>query len=137
MDNGWGYLASIIGVDLGVEAGQFEVLYVFCAGAAVLTLAVKIPRATAVIPSVCGIIPSASFFERELSEMFGITITTPNPDRLFLPEEWPHNAYPLRKDFEARLWNRRRVMTCSKRPRTKISSAHRPAAPRAQRAGPL
>jgi Ni,Fe-hydrogenase III component G len=101
IDGNWGYLASIVGVDLGVAAGEFEVLYIFCAGAAVLTLAVKIPRETAVIPSVCGIIPSASFFERELSEMFGITVQgTPNPDRLFLPDEWPAGVHPLRKDFE-------------------------------------
>ena len=42
----------------------------------------------------------ATFFERELSEMFGITVVgTPNPDRLFLPDDWPTDAPPLRKDF--------------------------------------
>ena len=93
IDSGWGYLASIIGVDLGVEAGQFEVLYVFCAGAAVLVLTVQIPRETAVIPSVCGIIPSASIHERELMEMFGITVEdTPNPNHLFLPDDWPQGV---------------------------------------------
>ncbi len=100
MEAGWGYLASIVGIDLGVEAGELEILYIFCAGAAVLTLAVRIPREAAEISSVCPIIPSASFFERELSEMFGITVTgTPNPDRLFLPEEWPQGVHPLRKDY--------------------------------------
>ncbi|HEX2907744.1 MAG TPA: hypothetical protein VHO69_12825, partial [Phototrophicaceae bacterium] len=33
----WGYLAAITGLDLGVEAGQIELLYHFCQGAAVLT----------------------------------------------------------------------------------------------------
>lgn len=101
VEGGWGYLAAIVGVDLGLEEGEFEVLYLFFEGAAVLALAVRVPRGDARVPSVCGIIPSASFFERELSEMFGITVVgTPNPARLFLPDEWPVGVYPLRKDFE-------------------------------------
>jgi NADH:ubiquinone oxidoreductase subunit C len=99
-DARWGYLATITGTDLGAESGQMEVLYHFCEGAAVLTLCVMVDRATAVVPTVCRIIPSASFYERELSEMFGITVhQTPNTDRLFLPDEWPVGVYPLRKDF--------------------------------------
>ena len=98
---GWGYLAAITGLDLGPKAGQMEVLYHFCAGAAVLTLRVTLDRATAVVPTICTIIPSASFFERELSEMLGIVVEdTPNPARLFLPDEWPENLYPLRKDAQ-------------------------------------
>ncbi|MCB8946049.1 MAG: NADH-quinone oxidoreductase subunit C [Ardenticatenaceae bacterium] len=96
----WGYLAAITGLDLGVEAGQLEVLYHFCAGAAVVTLRVKIDRHEAIIPTICTLIPSASFFERELGEMLGITIAdAPNTDRLFLPDEWPEGVYPLRKDY--------------------------------------
>jgi Ni,Fe-hydrogenase III component G len=97
----WGYLAAVTGLDLGVESGEMEVLYHFCAGAAVVTLRVKVDRETAVVPTICPIIPSASFFERELGEMFGITVAgTPNSDRLFLPDEWPEGVYPLRKDFQ-------------------------------------
>jgi NADH:ubiquinone oxidoreductase subunit C len=100
LDNDWGYLATVTGIDLGVDAGQIEVLYHFCHGAAVVTLSVKLPRENPVIPSICGIIPSASFYERELLEMLGITITnTPNTDHLFLPDNWPDGVYPLRKDF--------------------------------------
>ncbi|PID85347.1 MAG: hypothetical protein CSB13_08475 [Chloroflexi bacterium] len=99
--NEWGYLATITGVDLGVEAGEIEVLYHFCHGAAVVTLVVTVPRENPEVPTVCGLIPSASFYERELREMLGITITdTPNTDHLFLPDEWPKGVYPLRKDFE-------------------------------------
>ena len=100
LDNDWGYLATITGVDLGIEAGEIEVLYHFCNGTAVVTLSVKVPRDNAVVPSICGIIPSASFYERELLEMLGVTITnTPNTDHLFLPDNWPDGVYPLRKDF--------------------------------------
>lgn len=97
----WGYLSAITGLDLGAEAGSIEVLYHFCAGAAVATLRVRTPRDAPSVPSICRIIPSASFFERELSEMFGVAVVdTPNPERLFLPDDWPAHAYPMRKDFE-------------------------------------
>lgn len=96
----WGYLAAITGLDLGADAGELEVLYHFCAGAAVVTLRVRTPRAAPTLPSVCAIIPSASFYERELSEMLGVTVVgTPDPARLFLPDDWPEGVYPLRKDL--------------------------------------
>lgn len=98
--SGCGYLATITGIDPGPETGELEALYHFCCGPAVVTLRVRVPRDDAHLPTVCDLLPAASFFERELSEMFGITVDgTPNPDRLFLPDDWPDGAYPLRKDF--------------------------------------
>lgn len=95
----WGFLTAITGLD-DVKANEIEVLYHFVNGMANVNLRVRIPRDHAAIPSVCALIPGATFFERELSEMFGITVVgTPTPDRLFLPDEWPTNAPPLRKDF--------------------------------------
>ncbi len=95
------YLLSITGLDLGVQAGQLEVLYHFCAGPRVLTVRVKVERETAVLPSICAIIPSATIYERELIEMFGIQIPdTPDNSHLYLPDEWPQGVYPLRKDFQ-------------------------------------
>ena len=97
----WGYLAAISGLDLGIEKGHIEVLYHFCSGPAVLTLRVLTPRDSAMVPSLCDVIPSASFLERELIEMLGVTVTgTPNADHLFLPDDWPQGVYPLRKDFQ-------------------------------------
>jgi Ni,Fe-hydrogenase III component G len=97
-----GYLSAITGLDLGPEADAIEALYHFCAGAAVITLRVQLPREAPVVPSLSEIIPSAEVFERELSEMFGVTISgLANPSRLYLPEEWPEGVYPLRKDFDA------------------------------------
>jgi Ni,Fe-hydrogenase III component G len=96
----WGYLAAITGLDLGETAAAIEVLYHFCAGAAIATIRVRAPRDAASVPSLCAIIPSAGFFEREVSEMFGITVTgAPDASRLFLPDDWPEGIYPLRKTF--------------------------------------
>jgi Ni,Fe-hydrogenase III component G len=98
--NHWGYLSAITGLDLGVEAGELEVLYHFCDEAAIVTLRVRTPRDAAKVPSVCGMIPSASLFEREIIEMLGIDMVgTPVRDHLFLPDGWPEGVYPLRKDF--------------------------------------
>ena len=101
IDARWGYLAAITGIDLGPEAGVIEVLYHVCAGADVLWLRVHTARDAAEVPTICGVIPSASFYERELREMLGVTVRgTPDPRLLFLPEDWPADVYPLRKDFE-------------------------------------
>lgn len=97
----WGYLSAITGLDQGVEAGLLEVLYHFSEDAAVTTLRVPIPREDARVPSLIDVIPSVSFYERELSEMFGVTVEgTPDTSRLFLPDDWPDGVYPLRKDFD-------------------------------------
>jgi NADH:ubiquinone oxidoreductase subunit C len=96
----WGYLSAITGLDCGARDGDLEVLYHFCRGEAILTLRVRTTRVSASVPSLCATWPAANFFERELSEMFGITVTdTPNADRLLLPDDWPAGVYPLRKDY--------------------------------------
>jgi NADH:ubiquinone oxidoreductase subunit C len=97
----WGYLAAITGLDLGVEAGELEALYHFCSGPWVVTLRIRLPRSNPAVPSLFSLIPSVTFYERELMEMFGVVVVgTPNTDRLFLPDDWPAGIYPLRKDFD-------------------------------------
>ena len=96
---GWGYLSAITGLDQGAEAGSMEVLYHFCSGAVVVTLRVSIARESPAVPSVCRFIPSAVVFERELREMFGITVIgIPNADPLYLSDDWARDIFPLRKD---------------------------------------
>lgn len=100
LTNEWGYLVSITGLDPGAETGELEVLYHFCEWAAVFGLRVRLPREAASVPTVCDLIPSASMFERELMEMFGVeVIGTPDDARLFLPDDWTDGEYPLRKDY--------------------------------------
>jgi ech hydrogenase subunit E len=97
----WGYLSAITGMDLGADAGQIEALYHFCYGAAITTLRVRQSRGEqAAVPTIEDIIPPASFFERELRETLGFHITgAKTSERLFIPDDWPENVYPLRKDF--------------------------------------
>lgn len=105
--SGWGYLAAITGVDQPAAAagsaeleGAIEALYHFCRKAAVLTLRVSLPYSDPVIDTVCKLAPSATLYERELMELFGVQINgTPNTQRLVLPDDWPEGVYPLRKAF--------------------------------------
>ena len=111
----WGYLSAITGLDLPWPKtppkpetpptppleDQLEVLYHFVEGAAVLTLRVRLPYSDARVPSICGPVPTATLYERELGEMFGIEVAgTPVTDRLLLPDDWPDGVYPLRKSFK-------------------------------------
>jgi Ni,Fe-hydrogenase III component G len=123
---GWGYLSAITGLHLpGIESQStdekkwsrvnnegeslgmlahvesFIVLYHFCEGPAVLTLRVHPPSLLDNnVPSICNLIPSATLYERELMEMFGIEVVgTPNTDKLVLPDDWPQGIHPLRKSF--------------------------------------
>jgi Ni,Fe-hydrogenase III component G len=96
-----GYLSAIVGLDLGPQVNEIEVLYQFCPESAVITLRVRLPRTNPSLPSLCDIIPSAEVFERELREMFGIEITGLRTiEHLYLPDDWPDGVYPLRQDFD-------------------------------------
>ena len=127
-DAHWGYLIAITALDphgkpatyaqdvrwkalleagkAQVNAAPIEVLYFFANGPQVVTLRILLPRDGATLPSICDIVSYASWYERELSEMFGLTMikaavtSAIEPDHLFLPDNWPDQVYPLRKDFK-------------------------------------
>ncbi len=109
VDARWGYLSTITGIDRPAAPadegqnppdGEIEVLYSFCAGAAVVSLRVRAPYSDAALPSICPLIPSATLGERELMEMFGVKVEgTPDTSRLILADSWPDGVYPLRKSF--------------------------------------
>ena len=106
MENGWMHLSAITGVDCppaeGSETGgELELLYHFCRGALIITLRVRVPYSSPVVPSICDMIPYATLYERELIEMFGVVLEgTPSTERLFLSDDWPDGVYPLRKSFK-------------------------------------
>jgi Ni,Fe-hydrogenase III component G len=121
IDARWGYLSAVTGLDhpwpkaakpaaapaqpaaesSEVMEDRLEALYQFVSGPVVATLRVSVPYHDARVPSVCGIIPSATLYERELREMFGIEVEgTPDTGKLLLPDDWPDGVYPLRKSFK-------------------------------------
>ena len=92
------YLATISGVDKGAT---FEAVYHFASPVVNLNLRVEVPREAPRVPSICAVIPGAIFYERELQDMFGLTIENiPDPRPLVLPDGWPAGQHPLRKDWK-------------------------------------
>jgi len=121
VDGRWGYLSAITGLDhpwpkaakpaqkpgeapvepTGPTEDRLEALYQFVSGPVVATLRVSVAYHDATVPTICSVIPSATLYERELQEMFGIVVEgTPETRRLLLPDDWPEHVYPLRKAFK-------------------------------------
>lgn len=89
--------------DLRKERGVFRIYCVFLdrkAGRWEIART-SIPGDGPKMPSLAKEMYSASLFEREMAEMFGICFEgSPDPRRLVLHDEvWPEGYYPLRKDF--------------------------------------
>ncbi len=95
---GFVYLATITGFDEGENLGA---CYHMTNARVIVTVRVKTPRANPSIPSVLKIFPGAVSYERELEDMFGIKIAgLPAGRRYPLPEDFPTDQYPLRKDWK-------------------------------------
>lgn len=92
-------LAALTGIDAGAN---IRLLYHLRADNSVVTIETEIPKENAKIESITNLIPAANFNEREVTDLFGVTFEGhPSPGRLVLPDRWPDNIYPLRKDVKA------------------------------------
>ena len=86
----------------GVEREVFlEVVYRFSllSRSEVVTVRAQLPKENPVTVSLAALYPGARWPERELAELYGITVSGhPDPRHLLLPPDWA--GYPLRKDYE-------------------------------------
>jgi len=58
-----------------------------------------LPLKNDVIPTITDIIPGALLYEREIHDLFGVKFEGhPNLEPLILPDDWPADNYPLRKN---------------------------------------
>jgi len=91
-------ISAITGVDLGKT---IELMYHIRTHGTIVTIRTEVPREDARIRSITDLVPGANFHEREVADLLGITFEGhPNPRRLILPESWPKNLFPLRKNAE-------------------------------------
>ena len=94
------FLCNLCGIDTGEH---FEVVYNLASISNNLRLDLKVtlPYEGAEIESVQKIWPAANWYEREMWELYGITVLNhDNLTRFLLPEDWDQ-GYPLRKNWDA------------------------------------
>jgi NADH-quinone oxidoreductase subunit C len=97
---GYGFLASLHGVDYYPDEPRLGVLYELLDMTRVDRISVKarVPTDAARLDSVCELFPTAEFQEREVYDMFGVDFTGhPDLRRILMPEDY--EGYPQRRDF--------------------------------------
>jgi NADH-quinone oxidoreductase subunit C len=97
---GYGFLASLHGVDYYPDEPRLGVLYELLDMNRVERISVKarVPTDAAEIDSVVELFPGAEFPEREVYDMFGVVFNGhPDPRRILMPEDY--EGYPQRRDF--------------------------------------
>jgi membrane-bound hydrogenase subunit beta len=91
------YMSTMTGSDVGME---IEVIYHLACKAVVLSVRVLVPKDDPTLPSVIDLIPGSAFYEREVHDLLGVAFHG-NPDQspLVLPDGWPSDVHPLRREW--------------------------------------
>ncbi|EJN3623892.1 hydrogenase large subunit [Escherichia coli] len=97
-----GWLPVLFGNDERTLNGHYAVYYaVSIEGKEKCWIVVKalVDEVSREFPSVTPHVPAAVWGEREIRDMYGlIPVGLPDQRRLVLPDDWPDDMYPLRKD---------------------------------------
>jgi NADH-quinone oxidoreductase subunit C len=99
-DRGYGFLASLHGVDYYPDEPRLGVLYELLDMDQVdrITVKARVPTEAPEIDSVTGLWPGADFPEREVYDMFGVVFRGhPDLRRVLMPEDY--EGHPQRRDF--------------------------------------
>lgn len=100
------FLSCLTGIDYGVEAGRFGVVYHLASIPYQTQLVLKISQANdrnpgelPAFPSISSVYRTADWHEREAYDFYGIFFEGhPDLRRILLPDDW--EGYPLRKDYK-------------------------------------
>ena len=98
-DKGFISLCTITGLDTG---SAFQAIYHLADNeGCLINLKLNISKEKPLIQSVTSIFEGAVFYERELKDMLGIEVEGVPPGRRYpLPDGWPEDQHPLRKDWK-------------------------------------
>jgi NADH-quinone oxidoreductase subunit C len=97
---GFSFMASLHGVDYYPEEPRFGVHYELLDMREVdrITVRVRVPLESPVVPSATPYWPTANFQEREVYDMFGVLFEGhPDLRRILMPEDY--EGHPQRRDF--------------------------------------
>jgi len=65
----------------------------------IVTIRIYAPKKKCEVESLLPVMKGAEWIEREIHELFGVEFKNhPNMKPLLLPDDWPKDKYPLRKD---------------------------------------
>ncbi|HEX3029036.1 MAG TPA: NADH-quinone oxidoreductase subunit C [Clostridia bacterium] len=95
-------LISMFANDERALDSNFSIYYTFSIRKAkkLVIFKIKTNDPASGIQSIADFIPSASLYEREIKDMYGISfIGMPDERELVFHENWPENTFPLRKEF--------------------------------------
>jgi NADH-quinone oxidoreductase subunit C len=93
----YNHLITITCIDHGNE---LELCYHLTNGPLIITVRTKLPYSQLIIPTITDLAPGASLYEREIHDLFGVIFEGhPNLAPLLLPDNWPKNVHPLRKEW--------------------------------------
>jgi len=97
-----GWLSVLFGNDERTLNGNFAVYYVLSMEQGVkcwVVVRVLVDPVEQEFPSVTPKVPAAVWGEREVRDMYGLRpVGLPDQRRLVLPDDWPEDLHPLRKD---------------------------------------
>ena len=105
-----GWLSTVVGSDERPLNGHFAIYYVLSVEGvdenggqanekAYVVIRTLIPPHQPEFPAVSPRVPAAVWYEREVRDMFGIQpVGMQDKRRLVLPDDWPADLHPLRKD---------------------------------------
>jgi Ni,Fe-hydrogenase III component G len=96
---GFTMLCTITGLD---EGTTFAFIYHMAREDGItLNLKTSVSKDAPIIETMTGHFPTADIYERELVDLFGVTVDGLKPGpRYPLPDDWPKGEYPLRKDWK-------------------------------------
>ncbi|HAM38982.1 MAG TPA: proton-conducting membrane transporter [Elusimicrobia bacterium] len=98
-NTGFEMLCTITGLDEGATFGL--IYHLARKDGIVLNLKINVPKANPIIKTVINYFPGAIMYEREIVDLFGIKVEgLPSGARYPLPDNWPIDEYPLRKDWK-------------------------------------
>ena len=96
---GFTMLTAITGLDDGERYGL--IYHMAMDGGTMLMIKTSIPKSDPVLVTVTDVFPAAEIYEREMADLLGVKVKgLSEGNRYPLPDDWPADVYPLRKDFD-------------------------------------
>jgi Ni,Fe-hydrogenase III component G len=94
---GYSHFSTLTGLD---QRTEYEVVYHLFGKNTGVSIGVKISHNDPHIETITDIMPGALIHERELQDLMGIKVDNiPDGRRIVIPEDWPADQFPLRKDW--------------------------------------